>query len=389
MVEQRPLRRPAQPRGVRPDRRVARLGGQGRAGGQLPPARLAALAPALLGLPDPDRPLRRLRPGARARRPAAGRAARRRGLRAEGPLAAGRGRGLGGHRLPERAAARPGARPTRWTPSSTPPGTSCATATPATTRRRGTASVLDALDAGRPVHRRGRARDPAPDVRALLHQGARGHRTCSTCRSRSRACSRRGWSPATGRRCPSRRATWSRPREIVERYGADTARCYILFVGHPAEGGDWSRRGHRRASTASCRACGAPGRRGASARSRRTAPTGEPTALLRKAHWAIDKVTRDLGERFATHTSIAAVIELVNEIYKHRDELVAARGRLAAALRRRHRRLADLPVRAPPGQRGLRAAHGPAGVGGAVAGGRPGAAARARPSRWSCSSTAS
>ena len=31
------------------------------------------------------------------------------------------------------------------------------------------------LDAGRQLHRRGRARDPAPDVRALLHQGARGH----------------------------------------------------------------------------------------------------------------------------------------------------------------------------------------------------------------------
>ena len=29
------------------------------------------------------------------------------------------------------------------------------------------------LDAGRPVHRRRRARDPAPDVRALLHEGAR------------------------------------------------------------------------------------------------------------------------------------------------------------------------------------------------------------------------
>ena len=32
---------------------------EGRAGGQLPPARLAALAPALLGLPDPDRALPR------------------------------------------------------------------------------------------------------------------------------------------------------------------------------------------------------------------------------------------------------------------------------------------------------------------------------------------
>ena len=61
MVDQRPLRRPAQPRGLRPDRRVAGREGKGRAGGELPPARLAALAPALLGLPDPDRALRELR----------------------------------------------------------------------------------------------------------------------------------------------------------------------------------------------------------------------------------------------------------------------------------------------------------------------------------------
>ena len=137
--ELRPLRRHAQPRGVRRDRGVAGLGGQGRAGDQLPPARLAALAPALLGLPDPDRALRLLRPRARARRPAAGRAARRRGLRAQGPLAAGRRRGLGEHHLPAVRRRRRCARPTRWTPSSTRPGTSCATATPATTRRRGTA----------------------------------------------------------------------------------------------------------------------------------------------------------------------------------------------------------------------------------------------------------
>ena len=30
------------------------------------------------------------------------------------------------------------------------------------------------------------------------------------------------------------------PRAIVDEYGADTARCYILYVGHPAEGGDWN-----------------------------------------------------------------------------------------------------------------------------------------------------
>ena len=82
---------------------VASLAERGRGGGddRLPPARLAALAAALLGLPDPDRPLRALRSRSGARRPAAGRAARGRGVPAEGPLAAGGGGGLGQRRLPE------------------------------------------------------------------------------------------------------------------------------------------------------------------------------------------------------------------------------------------------------------------------------------------------
>ncbi len=111
------------------------------------------------------------------------------------------------------------------------------------------------------------------------------------------------------------------PREYVERYGADTSRCYILFVGHPAEGGDWSDEGISgvqhflsRLYRVAAEIAGRPGPGGAQ-------PQGEPSALLRKAHWAIDKVTRDLGERFATHTSIAAVMELVNEVYRDRDEL--------------------------------------------------------------------
>ncbi|MDX6679082.1 MAG: leucyl-tRNA synthetase, partial [Solirubrobacteraceae bacterium] len=36
--------------------------------------------------------------------------------------------------------------------------------------------------------------------------------------------------------------------------------------------------------------------------------------VLRKAHWAIDKVTTDMGERFNFNTAIAAVMELVNEL---------------------------------------------------------------------------
>ncbi len=30
------------------------------------------------------------------------------------------------------------------------------------------------------------------------------------------------------------------PTTYVERYGADTARCYILFIGPPDQDADWS-----------------------------------------------------------------------------------------------------------------------------------------------------
>jgi leucyl-tRNA synthetase len=105
------------------------------------------------------------------------------------------------------------------------------------------------------------------------------------------------------------------PRDYVERYGADATRAYILFVGHPAEGGEWSDEGFTgiarfldrlyRAAVELPEGVGL-----------QTDPGSEATALLRKAHWAIDKVTRDLGERFATHTSISAVMELVNEVHQ-------------------------------------------------------------------------
>ena len=111
--------------------------GSGHAVGQLPPARLAALAPALLGLPDPDRLLRRLRASCRCRRTSCPSCCPT--SRTTSPRAARRWPRprTGSTPTCPAAAARPAARPTRWTRSSTRPGTSCATATPATTGRRG------------------------------------------------------------------------------------------------------------------------------------------------------------------------------------------------------------------------------------------------------------
>jgi leucyl-tRNA synthetase len=119
------------------------------------------------------------------------------------------------------------------------------------------------------------------------------------------------------------------PQDIVGRLGADTARCYILFLGPPSQDADWQDEGaggvHRflsRLWTAAHDALEA-------------APEGadgEPTALLRKAHWAIDKVTRDMHpDRFAFNTAIAAVMELVNEIYRQRDSAPDEHVRFAVA----------------------------------------------------------
>jgi len=124
------------------------------------------------------------------------------------------------------------------------------------------------------------------------------------------------------------------PAEYVERYGADTARTYVCFMGPPERGGDWSDEGVEgvnRFLSRLWRLCeevvertepGAP----------RPGLEGEARDLLAKAHWAIDKATRDFQRGFQFNTVISAVMELVNDAYRVKDGLYGeADG--AAALR--------------------------------------------------------
>ena len=119
------------------------------------------------------------------------------------------------------------------------------------------------------------------------------------------------------------------PSEIVERVGADAARCYVLFVGPPDQDAAWSetgvdgvyrflarlwRLGDALATDAGPEAAEQP-----------PEPEGDALTLVRKAHWAIDKVTGDMAGRFAFNTAIAAIMELVNEIYRHPDAELQAR----------------------------------------------------------------
>jgi leucyl-tRNA synthetase len=53
--------------------------------------------------------------------------------------------------------------------------------------------------------------------------------------------------------------------------------------------------------------------------------------LLRKAHWAIDKVTHDMRTNYGFNTAIAAVMELTNEIYRQRSSAPVEDVRFAIA----------------------------------------------------------
>jgi leucyl-tRNA synthetase len=110
-----------------------------------------------------------------------------------------------------------------------------------------------------------------------------------------------------------------RPDEYIERYGADTTRLYTLFLGPPDQDAEWQDGGvagqHRFLArlwrlvneTVEQHGTGIPPA---------AAAEGDGAALVRKAHWAIDKVGTDIGERFSFNTAQSAVHELVLEIQK-------------------------------------------------------------------------
>ena len=188
----RRVRRPHRARGDREDHRLARRAGPGRGRPSTTACATGCSAASATGAPRSRSSTATtcgMVPVPEDQLPVA--APRHRGLRAQGREPARRRRGLGQHRVPE--VRRPGQARDRHDghlrrlllvlP---------ALPRPAQRRRALGPRRRRLLDAGRPVHRRRRARDPAPDVRALLLQGAQRHGPTSTSRSRSRTSSRRG-----------------------------------------------------------------------------------------------------------------------------------------------------------------------------------------------------
>jgi leucyl-tRNA synthetase len=120
------------------------------------------------------------------------------------------------------------------------------------------------------------------------------------------------------------------PASIIERVGADTARCYVLFVGPPDQDADWSDAGvegvHRflgrlwRLAAETADRAGPP--MAPPEAERAAGAQGDDLALLRKTHWSIEKVSGDL-RRFTFNTAIAAVMELLNECSRLRESVDA------------------------------------------------------------------
>jgi leucyl-tRNA synthetase len=118
------------------------------------------------------------------------------------------------------------------------------------------------------------------------------------------------------------------PSEIIERFGADAARCYVLFMGPAEQDAAWAATGiegvHRRLLSRLWRLGDELGDPQLGADQPPDAG-GDDLTLIRKAHWAIDKVTSDMTDRFAFNTAISAIIELINDTYRYADADPAAR----------------------------------------------------------------
>jgi leucyl-tRNA synthetase len=128
------------------------------------------------------------------------------------------------------------------------------------------------------------------------------------------------------------------PDEYVERYGADTLRLYVLFMGPVADDAEWSDRGvegMRRFLDRLWRLVGGLEPGALVDRPPRAAVEGDPAALelMRKAETTVEKVSGDISRRFSFHTAISAVQELVNLATKGISEGTLAGAEAQLALR--------------------------------------------------------
>jgi leucyl-tRNA synthetase len=127
-----------------------------------------------------------------------------------------------------------------------------------------------------------------------------------------------GWVKLAGKRMSKSQGGVS-PNELIDMFGADAIRIYILFQGPADQDIDWTPDG----IDATVRFIRRLWRVVHEAAVRPESPAGVDTPLARKAHETIARVTDDIDRRFVFNTPIAAVMELVNELSKAADDPAA------------------------------------------------------------------
>ncbi|MDH5395193.1 MAG: leucine--tRNA ligase, partial [Gammaproteobacteria bacterium] len=118
------------------------------------------------------------------------------------------------------------------------------------------------------------------------------------------------------------------PQGLVEQYGADTARLFMMFAAPPEQSLEWSDAGVEGASRFLKRLWRQVYEHMAAGNIEPlniSVLNEEQKNLRRQTHETIAKVSDDIGRRFTFNTAIASVMELLNALAKFNDD--SAQGR--------------------------------------------------------------
>ena len=114
------------------------------------------------------------------------------------------------------------------------------------------------------------------------------------------------------------------PEEIISKYGADTARLFIMFAAPPERELEWSDQGVEGSFRFINRVwrivCHFQGELAQKVTGYDTSKLDEADKELRRVlHNTIKKVTDDIEQRFNFNTAISAMMELVNALYVYKE----------------------------------------------------------------------
>ena len=114
------------------------------------------------------------------------------------------------------------------------------------------------------------------------------------------------------------------PQQLIEKYGADTVRLFILFAAPPDQSLEWNDEGVDGAARFLKRLWKLVASHLESCSSVAELDTGALSSaqkdVRRKYHETVAKVSDDIGRRHTFNTAIAAVMELINELSKFHDD---------------------------------------------------------------------